>query len=105
MDDLEEVFVGAETVRTLMWVAIGIGVLFIGVLFYDFFKRRKHKHRYQSHRGGPGRVLTRPFRRAHEFCRGVKELYRQRARSRQFEHRKHGRTHRRGSRQHNSSPL
>ena len=106
MDELEQLL--GDTPRTttiLMWVAIGLGLVFLGLLIFDDAKRQKEKHRYESRHKRLCRVWTLPFRRARAFCQGLRELARHRDRSSQLEHRKHTRSRRRGSRQQDSSPL
>ena len=77
----------------LMWVAIGLGLLFMGVMILDYLKRkRRHRHHHRRHHTGLKRALTRPFRRVQEFWQAIKELRRQRARQKRWQEPRHLRT-------------
>ena len=81
-----------STPTILMWVAIGIGVLFVGVMIFDYLKRKRRHHHHRRHHKGLGRALTRPFRRVQEFWLAMKDLRRQRARRKRWEEPSHHRT-------------
>jgi hypothetical protein len=94
MEEIEQM-VGRSTwsdVTILMWVAIGLALVFVGVLIFDFLRRRKQDLRYQSRPGGLGRMLRRPFRRARVFREALREMRRQRARRGELNHQKRPRT-------------
>ena len=80
-----------SNVTILMWVAIGLALVFVGVLIFDFLRRRKQDLRYQTRPGGLGRMLRRPFRRARAFREALREMRRQRARRGELNHQKHRR--------------
>lgn len=86
MDDLERI--GGYLLKgesTLMWIAIGIGALFIAILAYDLYQRKRHDNRFRDRRGGLFSSLKRPFRKAAELRTALKELRRQRAERRKWE--------------------
>ena len=90
MEEIEQAF-GRFTwseVTILMWVAIGLALVFVGVLIFDFLRRRKRELRYQTRPVGLGRMLRRPFRRARAFRKALREMRRQRARRGELNHQK-----------------
>ena len=81
----------------LMWIAAGLGAVFLGVLIFDHLIRKKSKSHHGTHSRGLGRTLSRPFRRARDFWRALKELRQQRIERKQWyeprRHRKSNRAH------------
>ena len=69
----------------LLWVAIVLGVLFLGILAFDVIQRWRGKRRFSDRSGGWRRSLTRPFRRAGELRIALKEWRRHRAERRKWE--------------------
>ncbi len=76
----------------LMWIAIGLGVVFVGVMILDYLRRKKRHDRYRTRHGGLRRVLTRPFRRARSLWHAIKDLRRRRDQHKRREEPSHHRT-------------
>jgi hypothetical protein len=63
----------------LLWVAILIGVLFLGLVAFDAIQRWRSDNRYSDEPVTLRRAFMRPFRRAAELRAALKTLRRQRA--------------------------
>jgi hypothetical protein len=94
MDEAEELarLIGMSGTKILLWIAIGLGLVFIGVLIFDHLRRKRRRHRYRTRPKGLGRTLTKPFRRVRAFWHALKELRRQRVRRRQWDEPRRQRT-------------
>jgi hypothetical protein len=68
------------TMTILMWVAIGLGLVVVGVLTLENVRRKSGQARYRTLRRGLRRTLTLPFRRAWGLYQALRELRRRRAR-------------------------
>ena len=79
-------FSGTEMV--VLWVAIGLAVLFIGALVYDQIRRRKRTWRPGEPREGFRAALGRPFQRIRMLRQELKTLAGERSRRKQRAERK-----------------
>ena len=86
MNDLAGLLSGTNETY-LLYVAIGLALLFVGVLVFDFLRRRRRKRRYETQSGNLGRALSRPFRRVREFFEALSHLHRHRMRRKEWDHR------------------
>jgi peptidoglycan/LPS O-acetylase OafA/YrhL len=71
----------------LLWIAVGIAVVFLGLLVYDFVRRRKHRRR---HRGEPESLrakLLKRLRRAQAFKGDLEQILQERSRRNQRDRR------------------
>jgi hypothetical protein len=51
----------------LLWVAVGLAVVFLGILFYDLVRRRQRRRHHRREPEGPAEKLVKPFRRVRAF--------------------------------------
>jgi hypothetical protein len=70
---------------TFLWVALVIGLLFIGLMAFDFIRRFRRDSKFRERSGGWRRSFSRPFRRAAELRAALKDLRRHRAERRKWE--------------------
>jgi hypothetical protein len=68
----------SETV--LLSLAIGLAVVFIGLLVFDFVRRRKRQSHQRHERGGFRARLFKPYRRARALQGELWEMLRERSR-------------------------
>ena len=65
----------------LLWFAIGLAVVFLGLLAFDLLKRRRRsRHRRRSGSGGVRATLLKPVQRAKELHDDWEQMARKRAR-------------------------
>ena len=70
---------------TLLWVAVVLGILFVGLLFFDYLFRRNRVHHSRRLRPPPeslGKKLLKPFRLVREAAKLLLETAHRRARRR-----------------------
>jgi hypothetical protein len=88
-DEGYEVRFVPATGTVLLWVAIGLAVLFIGLLIYDQVRRRRPRHRRLGEpRPGFRAALRRPFQQAKRLREELRSLARERARRKQRDEKK-----------------
>ena len=71
----------------LLWIAVGIAVVFLGLLVYDFVRRRKHRRRQRSEPESLRARLLKPLRRAQAFQSDLRKMLQERSRRNQRDRR------------------
>ncbi len=99
MEDLDQIsrYIPSGALPFL-WVALAIGVLFVGIMVYDVLRRKRSDNRFKDRRpGGWRRAMARPFRRVGELRAELRELRRQRTERRKWDepdrHRRRSKRH------------
>ena len=64
----------------LLWLAIGLAVVFVGLLVYDHLRRRKRTYRPRSKPEGLRAKLLKPAHRARAFQSDLEQLLQERSR-------------------------
>ena len=64
----------------LLWVAMGLAVVFLGLLAFDLFKRRRKSRRRRSDPKGLREKLLTPIHRAQAFRNDLERMLRKRSR-------------------------
>ena len=71
----------------LLWIAVGIAVVFLGLLVYDFVRRRKHRRRYRGEPESLRAKLLKRLRRAQAFKGDLEQILQERSRRNQRDRR------------------
>ena len=71
----------------LLWLALALAVVFLGLLVYDFLRRRKHRRRQRCEPESLRAKLLKPLRRAQAVQSDLREVLRERARRNQRDRR------------------
>jgi hypothetical protein len=87
-DNQMEIRVINGTEMVLLWLAISLAVLFIGVLIFDQFRRRKRGRRPGEPRGGLRAALRRTFRQLKILRQDLKAMALERSRRKERGERK-----------------
>lgn len=74
---MAELHFSGETV--LLWLAIALGVLFLGLLVLDRATRRRRRRRHRHEPETLGRKLRRPFSRMRALQGDLKQMFRERS--------------------------
>jgi hypothetical protein len=66
----------------LLWVAVGLAIIFLGLLVFDLLRRRRPRRRRRREPEKLGPTLLKPFTRLRAFQAEVKKVLRHRSRRR-----------------------
>jgi uncharacterized iron-regulated membrane protein len=79
-DNLPSVSITSSEIL-LLWVAVGLAVVFLGLLAIDFFKRRRKSHRRRRNKPKSLReILLTPIHRAQAFRSDLERMLHKRSR-------------------------
>lgn len=87
MDDGASTRSAFDNPMLLLWVAVGVALLFLAFLVFDLVRRRKRVRRSRRQREGFWSRLGKPLRGARELGTELKRLERRRSERKELEER------------------